>query len=409
MEMEPSPAPTMADLPADLLREIFRHLRCVADRDAAADVCRTWRGALAEPTPPPSPPRPLPWLLLPSAGDDFIHVYCFYCGIDRCSLHHRLSPAHGARCFGSHEGGWLFVAFEHNRLHAMINLRSREDSKSSLIPFPDLLRSYQDEDDYQRAQNMVILAAALSSSPGGTSCIGAGIVMRWDLIAGSCRLAFWRMGDRVAVEGTMAPDSTVILRDEIQDVIYQDGAFRFVTTRGFLVTCIPMFYADGGLQGTTESVQRIRHRERLREHVHARYLVESRAKLLMIVRFAARPRSPTSLFKVFEMVQDYTGVEKIEDTWTELESLDGRLFFVGRGCSRSYESSAYPELGLGLKEGVYFLDDYVYADEGMPFRDEGHRRYPCSDNGRWCDGHVHRCFSEQRASSAHSSPTWLLP
>ncbi|KAF0931152.1 hypothetical protein E2562_002509 [Oryza meyeriana var. granulata] len=390
--MEGPPALDVADIPADVVREIVRRLPCVADRDGAADVCRKWRAALADPMPPPPPPRPLPWLLLPSASAGSTRACCFYCGTDRCRLRHLLSPAHGARCFGSYEGG-------HG--HAIVHFRSREDPKRAFrcLPLPDLLRSCRGD---QRAEYMIILAATLSSVPDDNSCVAAGIVMRRHLIAGPRRLAFWRMGDDVPVEGVMASD-VLNVRDEVQDVIYYDGAFRFLTGRGFIVACVPAFYPDGGLHGTSESLLRIRQQERLRGQVQARYLVESRGKFLMVVRFTSRPHLLTSHLKVFEIVEqvvNYAGVDKVEHCWIELDSLDGRVLFVGRGCSRSYEVAPYH--GLSLKESIYFVDD-SFSDEAMMFGNERDRHYPCNDTGKWSDGHVQRCFPEEGAS-AHSSP-----
>lgn len=151
------------NLPADVLREIVRRIPCIADRDGTPDVCKKWRTALAEAEPlvPSAAPRPLPWLVLPSAGAASTRVCCFYCG-DRCNFRSRLSPTHGARYFGSHEGGWIFLAFNQTHGHAIVNLRSRNPRTTRLLALPDRLRSRRDN---QCPDDMVILAATLSSSP----------------------------------------------------------------------------------------------------------------------------------------------------------------------------------------------------------------------------------------------------
>jgi len=134
----------------------------------------------------------------------------------------------------------------------------------------------------------------------------------------------------------------------------------------------------------------------------------------MIVRFAPDPDSPTSGFKVFSRI----GPLALEDdgsggmvgrpyTWSELDSLGGRMLFVGRGCSRSYETADYP----GFKDGIYFSDDRSFYDEQIMFRGVDERQYPCSDTGKWTQGpppNVERFFPEQGPSN-HSSPAWLLP
>jgi hypothetical protein len=93
------------------------------------------------------------------------------------------------------------------------------------------------------------------------------------------------------------------------------------------------------------------------QHVHGRYIVESRKELLMVVRFSPSPlrQLPTSSFKVFRLIeaQSLTEVDKIEYSWDELRTLDGRILFVGQGCSTPYEVADFPR----LQDGVYFFDD----------------------------------------------------
>jgi hypothetical protein len=148
--------------------------------------------------------------------------------------------------------------------------------------------------------------------------------------------------------------------------------------------------------------------------VRARYLVVSRGELLMVVRFAPDPELPTSAFKVFNAVGPHLPEEDGNSSlvwyrysWSELDSLGGRMLFVGRGCSRSYETADYP----GSKDGIYFVDDRSFYDEQIMFRGVDERQYPCSDTGKWTQGpppNVERFFPEQGPSN-HSSPAWLLP
>uniref|UniRef100_A0A0E0BRX9 KIB1-4 beta-propeller domain-containing protein n=1 Tax=Oryza glumipatula TaxID=40148 RepID=A0A0E0BRX9_9ORYZ len=127
-----------------------------------------------------------------------------------------------------------------------------------------------------------------------------------------------------------------------------------------------------------------------------RYLVESRGKLLMVVRLGDREpgRLPTTTFRVFERED-----ELFNNYWTKLPDHGGRMLFVGRGCSRSYEAAdGYPGM-----EGVYFLDDRSFHDPMVVYKDAAQRRYPCSDNGRWSGApppaEVERCFPEQGPSN----------
>ncbi|OEL22463.1 hypothetical protein BAE44_0016518 [Dichanthelium oligosanthes] len=50
-------------------------------------------------------------------------------------------------------------------------------------------------------------------------------------------------------------------------------------------------------------------------------------------------------------------------SWSKLDTLGGRMLFVGYGCSRSYEVDKYP----GFKDGIYFLDDGKFYDEALLF------------------------------------------
>ena len=125
----------------------------------------------------------------------------------------------------------------------------------------------------------------------------------------------------------------------------------------------------------------------------------------MVVRFTPHPNLPTSKFKVFRMakrdVNDDNAVFPIALypwAWSELDTLGGRMLFVGHGCSRAYKVDEYP----GFKAGIYFLDDAVIFGNG------GERQYPCSNNGKWSEGQIQRCFPRSDPSD-HSSPVWFLP
>lgn len=129
------------DLPADLMSEIVRLFPCAKDRRTITTVCRTWRARAQIPPPPPA----LPWLLLPSAGSTPVH-----CFLSDFRVRHDIgAPPHGARYFGSHDGAWLFLAYQ-TRRHELLNLR---DNSSYVLP--DLVRQQQNDRD------MVILAATL--------------------------------------------------------------------------------------------------------------------------------------------------------------------------------------------------------------------------------------------------------
>ncbi|RCV16474.1 hypothetical protein SETIT_3G141200v2 [Setaria italica] len=88
----------------------------------------------------------------------------------------------------------------------------------------------------------------------------------------------------------------------------------------------------------------------------------------------------------------------------QLPALDGRMLFVGRGCSRSFEAAHF----RGSQEGVYFFDDESFHGALICFGD-GILRYSCSSNGVWSGqpDHVRHWFREQHTST-YSSPVWFL-
>ncbi|KAF0917083.1 hypothetical protein E2562_016890 [Oryza meyeriana var. granulata] len=120
----------------------------------------------------------------------------------------------------------------------------------------------------------------------------------------------------------------------------------------------------------------------------------------MVVRCSPHPGEPTSAFKVFRMVLAEPPAADVVQfqhyIWRELPSLDGRMLFVGHGCSRSYEADQYP---VGI-EGIYFFDDRVIQDPVM-LQQGGAPLYRCSDSGKWTEAppQVDRCFPVQGPSN----------
>ncbi|CAO2165070.1 unnamed protein product [Urochloa humidicola] len=107
------------------------------------------------------------------------------------------------------------------------------------------------------------------------------------------------------------------------------------------------------------------------------YLVVSRQKLLMVVRYYCRNSQTgarqTKLFRVFEM-QVKASAQRV---WMELDNLDGRVLFVARGSSTAYEASELRRFAGG---SIYYLDDAEF--DALPYlQNEG--EFPCSDMGMY--------------------------
>ncbi|TKW15791.1 hypothetical protein SEVIR_5G261301v4 [Setaria viridis] len=386
-------AASWSELPSELLGVVFLDLRCLADRVYFAAVCRSWRSAARARASAGTPPPQLPWLLLlPSAG-----APCFVSPLAG-SARRRLSlpyGAHGARLCGSHPSGWLAVAANGWRAYALVNVFSR-----AWAPLPDRMRVPR----HGITTCLVVRAVALSAPPTSRACVAAA------LVCGVSNLAFVRPTmDRhwVASEPVHG----------LQDILYHDGE----VVRGFhAVTsdeAVTVFVQEGAPGALALTMARRSYRMQRRPNAPApspssvsRYLVESRGKLLMVVRHfpstqhgggAAAARG----FEFLELeVQDLPSGGHAA-SWVELDGgLDGRVIFLARGCSRALEASQFG----GFQEGIYFLDDTGF-DISLALSCGGN--FPCSDVGWYSGREIMRGIEgfPSEFQSTFSAPTWFYP
>ncbi|XP_006655604.2 uncharacterized protein LOC102712173 [Oryza brachyantha] len=384
------------NLPADLFGLIYDRLPCPVDRLHMRQVCHNWRTAVTPPA-----PRPLPSIFLPRAG-----ALSFSCVFSGCATHRLklwVEDARRARYFGSFDGGWVFFAIGRPHGHTLQNLLADHSFK---LPSLFFLRN-------GCHIPLVILAATLSSPPvHGKSVIGAIVSSRRRLRGTERQLAFWRLGQCDAIDKTLTPTQA-----DLEDIIFHKKSFHVLDEQERVRAYTPLFDRDGNMEEChTEwplSQMRRRHYE---EHVAARYLVESRDELLMVVRLTPHHGQPTSAFRVFQMVylrgrlhRNAHILGSLEHTWNELHKLDGRVLFVGRGCSRSHEVADH----AGFEEGVYFLDDGSFRDgdkDELLFQNSDQLQFSCTDSGRWSapTRQIESLFPEQ-APSNYSPPVWIRP
>uniref|UniRef100_J3M887 KIB1-4 beta-propeller domain-containing protein n=1 Tax=Oryza brachyantha TaxID=4533 RepID=J3M887_ORYBR len=395
---------------ADVLRLIHKRLPCFVDWRRMRQVCHSWRDAVKEKQQPP--PSPLPLVLLPIAGGPLFSCAAGGCGTDRFDVP---DYARAARYFGAYGGGWLFLNFGNN--YGLLSLRTKQRILLPEIFHLQWLRGYN--------RRIFMTAATLSSPPEDERCIAAAIgsYCRYLPLANPRVHAFWRMRSEDAVVPTINRGNT---GSTLEDIIHHKEAFHFLTAQEHLhVFALPEFKVDGfgNLEIPPMEIRRFaRDSRNYGEHAVVRYLVESRGNLLMVVRIVRPlPVLPPALsFRVFEMVEPPPGTpinnEETPYAWNELESLGGRMLFLARGCSKSYEVASYQ--WLGFSDTIYFLDDGVdertYNELKVFFDfDATEREYPCRDIGRWLPAveagpRVDKFLPEQGPSN-YSPPAWLLP
>ncbi|XP_039824229.1 uncharacterized protein LOC120686129 [Panicum virgatum] len=275
-----------------------------------SQVCRAWRDAMRYHRRrlghllPWSPA--LPRLLLPAPFSvRFLASSArVACVLSACRVHHYLAIAPpGSRCFGSHDGGWLFIETHRPRSHKAIHVRGH-----FVRGFPRELQRRTDP----YIHRMAILAAALSTRPDEPNYVGAAIVRSWQhppachaLAVPPYRrcIALWRRGWRRAYDPVPLGHDAAAL--DAEDVLYHDavGAFLFLTQGEHIRECTPVLLPDNKLTARWDTILFFCPAGRVYDqYVRARYLVVSRGELLMVVRFTPQPNQPTSKFKVFRVV-----------------------------------------------------------------------------------------------------------
>ncbi|XP_047072549.1 uncharacterized protein LOC124681768 [Lolium rigidum] len=382
------PCPPWSDgLPPELLDIILRYLTCLADRVYFAAVCRAWRSAAQVHK---GTPCQVPCLLLPSpVAPSFLSLQS---GATR-----RLYLPEGvraARLCGSHEDGWVALALDQWRGYAALNLRS-----GAMVPLPDRLRIPSEHGwiDTTCEHPMVIRTVTFSGTPSTDGSLAAAHV------SSASNIAFWRTGmDRYWI----ACRRNV---DVIEDIIYYKEGFYVLSNTEDIVVYTPNI-VDGDdplvMSSTSYLVQKradYKPDSRLPKGVSmSRYLVESRGKLLMILRhFKHKQRRE---FRIFEMNLAVGGGGS-EASWVELHALPGRMLLLGRGCSRAFEVSQFDTLPVG---NIYYLNDTSF---NLSLASSNGSWYPRTNMSVY-DFHKPRNKTRRyprKFTSECSVPIWFIP
>ncbi|CAO1942201.1 unnamed protein product [Urochloa humidicola] len=393
------------DLNPDLVRLICSHLPCRLDRGNMAAVCPSWRDAIAPPLLPeqaveqavPGLHSYLPILLIPRSAA--ASSCCVLCRGDGGGQKMGCIPegALQARFFGSYDNSWLMLARYQTEGHGILSLRT-----GNLIDLPDCMNYEHGDEIFE----VVIEAATLSAAPESDECVAAALVHR-RTSRGSrvLDLMFWPFGKGGIGWGL---EHHAIKPNRIEDIIFFNDAFYALDLDEQLVVIHPDFNNWFMTAEVEERHLEVGHNYHP-ESVLRRYLIQSRGELLMVTRCCQQAgfRPYTSSYKVFRMEQLQGG----GNVWAELPSLDGRILYVARGCSRAYEVGNHPN---GV-EGVYFKGDTESWSSTWDEVPVQLYREKMDDQGVWLGpplGPIVPCFAlpeEMRGHLDYLPPVWVLP
>ncbi|XP_048567954.1 uncharacterized protein LOC125548388 [Triticum urartu] len=406
MEVEPA-SNVWEDAPDNILLRVAAYLPFRLDRLRMSLVSPHWRRALCGrgqgrppqlPLLPPLPPV-LPWLVFPNTEEPSL-----FCAIDRMSYPLGLPrDVRNARFCGSCDGGWLVLALDTRPTqYALYNLYFGQR-----IPLPGGLTI----PDGAGNVPLVLRAATFTSSPTSPGPNGymIGAIV---LVCSKWCAAFWREG---LPNWITSESDDVWMRRPPQDVKFAGGAFFFVTADEKIVMYVPTFAGDENQyvmrRFDCDMLQRDGYADDLQGNAKiARYLVDSRGVLHMVLRYIYNNQGTTRL-RVFK----YHVLPQVADdvpptgTWLSVSELDGQMLFLGQGCSRSIEVAQFEGF-----EGstIYFPDDRFIPDPEPTV--DNRRSYSFIDMGKYSlqgdQGGVQPWPPVDRrpARSDKAPPTWWL-
>ncbi|KAF0916336.1 hypothetical protein E2562_005935 [Oryza meyeriana var. granulata] len=386
------------DLPDNIILGITANLPCRADRVRMACVNKQWRAAVMQPRPPPLPQLPplppqLPWLIFPNTTTP-----SFYSWIGGRSHRLPLPPdVRVARFCGSSDGGWSVLALDSRHSYTLYNLNSGQR-----VHLPPGIGTPSG-----REFPLVARFATLSASPSPRTYMIAAIV----IIERRLEDEFWCQGREC-----WFPQRGPRLKQP-QDVIYYNEGFYYVTaTEGVVV-----YWPGYGRPNNNQVLMRRVEYDMLQRKDYAgetqlmeyhgsitRYLVESRGQLLMVVRYIYNDGGTQALrvfrFQVMPRRATTAISRRPRATWVHVHDLEGRMLFLGQGCSRSFEAARFGTI-------IYFLDERFVPDTTVV--EEERQRYSFSDMGMYDMGSMTGVgwppVDRRPTTSDNAPPTWWLP
>nr|XP_040244910.1 uncharacterized protein LOC120964363 [Aegilops tauschii subsp. strangulata] len=265
-----------------------------------------------------------------------------------------------------------------------------------------------------------MLAATVSGPPDGLNCVGGAIVHYYSDGRAYRRAAFWRLG-RTQPMLTRSPFP--FLNEDYEDIMWHNGAFHLLLSSECVNVFVLQLTEHGdGISFENGLIMMVDARHFNNEVIIGRYILVSRGELLLVLRISGDSDS----FRVFQLKELDTPRGLTTHEWTELEDLDERVLFVGKGSGRSYEKSEFP--GFGEGGFLFFLDDEYLNDVPRsvvmngPYRGlitgcwrirKSTRRDIEMVDGHWkvkvlFDKCIEYVFLDQYYAR-HSPPVWCLP
>ncbi|CAK7346102.1 unnamed protein product [Dovyalis caffra] len=344
-----------SDLPRELLQLITQKQTNYVDYLRVRIVCKTWRSAL--PKKPHDLLCQLPWLLLPYENDSPSHRG-FYNLADGKTYRLELPEAYEKRCCGSSHG-WLVVVEESPTIFLLNPLTKARIERPSLSTFPN----FPTQVVFQNSRNLppssimssklrlresFIRKVRVSADP---SLVSNFMVMA---IYGTKNesLAFCASGDLAwtIIKETSPPAN-------YKDIMFYAGNFYVVDKIGIVSIC---------KTDKPPSLIHVADPPHVPPEIGYKqwYLASLNEHLLLVGRFR-KYNVPVYGYETFRFVA--YKLETGESKWSEVESLEDKMLFLGWNCSHSVSALDFKKC---KGDCIYFTDDnfLVCSD----FKWEGH-------------------------------------
>ncbi|PIA65127.1 hypothetical protein AQUCO_00100553v1 [Aquilegia coerulea] len=317
------------ELPDHILCLIADKLLHTKDFILFGAVCRSWRSIYSENKHTRS--HQLPFLMLSSEDNTDNQTRSFYSLTEKRYLNYQVPVPHNKFCRG-YSHGWFVTVCENHQ----VSLLNPFSSVSNEIHLPPLTAFEYDKKSGTPLTPYYISKAVLSANPGSSLDY---VVMA--TYGGFDRLAFFKPGDKAWTSF----DSKYRF---FLDVIYYRDQFYVVNCDGEVFAC--------DLNLTRPKLSRVA--PCLVTGAIKNYLVESSGDLLQVLRDTNFENEGHNYFNGgFEVFK----LDLVKNKWNHINSLDGRVLFLGENSSFSLAASDFP----GCKpNAIYFTDDYFegYAD-----------------------------------------------